>query len=130
EFQATARVHLPGIAADKGLVNLNGPVAAHLLEGAAGHRLTNPMEHEPCGLLRNAKGPCEFVAADAVLAVDDHPHGGHPLIHAKRGILEDGPDLHGELLFAALAEPDFAGLQKRVLIRSATGAVDTAIRPA
>ena len=83
------------------------------------------LKHEPCRLLGNAQGSAKFVRTDTVLAVDQHPHCRHPLIESKRGILKDRPDLDRELFLAALAEPNQARLDERVLIVTAARAADT-----
>ena len=51
---------------------------------------------------------------DTVLAVDQHPNGGHPLIKPESGILEDRPNLDGELFLASLAKPQQASLDEVV----------------
>ena len=58
------------------------------------------------------KGAVNLIAGDSVFAVADHPNCRHPLIKAHRGILENGPDFDSELLLAAIAEPQFPGLNK------------------
>jgi len=83
----------------------------------------------PCGLLRDADIISQFVGTDAVLAVGNEPDAHHPLVHAERGILEDGSDLNSELLFATLAKPHVAGGNVGVLIVAAARACDDAIRP-
>jgi hypothetical protein len=122
-------VHVPRLAADEGFVRFD--VAGQFAGGRDGQGESNPVVHEPCGLLRHAEGAVDFVGTHAVLAVDDHPHRGEPLIQANRGILEDGPRLQGELpqrmLFAAL--PAIILRLKDDVLTSAARACD-AIRPA
>jgi hypothetical protein len=67
------------------------------------------MQHEPCTLLSDAKVTGDLVAADAVLAVDQHPHGWKPLRERNRAVLEDRTNLDGELFTALLALPNAAG---------------------
>ena len=55
------------------------------------------MEHEPCGLLSDAKCPCDFATADTVFAVEDEPHCREPFVQAERRLLEDGSNLDREL---------------------------------
>ena len=90
----------------------------------------NPVHHEPCRLLRDTQSAAHFVGTDTVLGVDDEPDGNHPLVHAQSGILKDGSNLDGELLLAALAEPDAPRRDERVLRRIAAWARNLAIRPA
>jgi hypothetical protein len=80
-------VHVADLAADERFVSLD--LAVHLVErlGVNGHPQT--VQHEPRGFLGDAQIAGQFVAADAVLAVDEHPHGGQPLREGNRGILED-----------------------------------------
>lgn len=89
-----------------------------------------PLKHKPCRLLGNTKGAVNLHARDAVFAVDQHPECGHPFIHAEGRILEDRIDFESELLVAPTAEPDFASLNKVVLIRGTARANDLAIGPA
>lgn len=90
----------------------------------------NPLQHEPCRLLRNAEIAGKFVRANTVLAIRQHPHCRHPLIKAERGIFHDRLDLHRELLLAGIAEPKPARLDERKLLRSTPRAVNLAVRPA
>jgi hypothetical protein len=55
------------------------------------------MEHEPCRLLRDADVPRNLARADTVLAVDEQPERGQPLVQAERRILKDRPGLQREL---------------------------------
>ena len=88
-------VHVAGLATDEGLVHFDftGQLAAML----ALLRESDAMQHEPCGLLGHAEGFRNFATADAVLAVEDHPHCGKPFVQTERRILEDGSNLYGKL---------------------------------
>src|SRR5439155_2093351 len=99
-------VHVPRFAADEGFVDFDR--ARDLLEALVLDGEPQPMQHEPRGLLRHVDVAGDFVAADAVLAVDEHPQRRQPLVQADRAVLENRPDLHGELLFAAPAFPQRA----------------------
>src|SRR5688572_20908321 len=66
-------VHVASLTADVGLVYLH--VAVQRAAVGSLHRQANAMVHEPRGFLRHAQGAGELVAADAVLAVHDLPHG-------------------------------------------------------
>src|SRR6185437_15728478 len=128
---AHTKVHILDPAAHKGFVHFcRATFAAHLVERFVPYGLTDAMEHEPRGFLSDPNGPVEFVAADAVLAVADHPHCRHPPIQTNRGILKDRADLEGELLLAAVAEPNPTGLHKRIAFRTATRTKRLPIRPA
>ena len=78
----------------------------------------------------NPKSAGKFVAANSILAIGQHPKCGHPFVQPKRRILKDRVDLERELLFAWIAEPQLAGLDKRVLLGAATWARNFAIGPA
>jgi hypothetical protein len=128
---AASFVHVPHRTADEGFVGFN------LVSGTADlpkvlflESHANALQHEPCRLLGNVQRSAKFVRADAVLAIDQHPDSSHPLIQAKRGILEDGSDFNRELFLAAFAEPNQARLDERVFIAPAPWAGDYAIRPA
>ncbi len=122
-------MHVAGLAADERLIDFN--VAADFPARRILHRQPDTVEHEPRGLLRDAKGAVDFPRADAVLAVGDHPHARKPLIQPKRGIFKDGPGLERELPLRVLrlANPTHAGLVEVDAFAAASGAGD-AIRPA
>jgi hypothetical protein len=90
----------------------------------------NAVHHVPSRLLRDSQRAAYFVGTDSVLGVHDEPNANHPFIHAERRILKDGSYLDGELLLAALAEPDAARRDKRVLSGITTWTRHLAIRPA
>src|SRR5208282_2111863 len=74
---ALRNVHVPRLAADESFVNLN--FAAQLrAEEIVLHRKANPLQHEPCRLLRYLDVSRNFVAANAVLAVRQHPRCREP----------------------------------------------------
>lgn len=120
------------LAADVGFIDFDRSAitSAHLRKRTALHRFANAMEHEPCGLLSHSNSAMKFIARDAVLATANHPDSGHPLIEADRRILKNRPNLDGELLLAAVAEPEFPRFHKRVGIRAATRACNLVVRPA
>jgi len=101
-------VHETGRATDEGFVYFDFFTIAAKLDGRAGlHRKTNPVEHEPCGLLGDAKSAANFVGTYAVLAVGNHPNSDKPFIERQCRILKDSPYLSRELPFGveALALP-------------------------
>ena len=104
-----------GLAADVGLIDFN--LSVHFAEEPVVrlHGQPDTMEHEPSGFLGNAEIAGQFVGADPVLAVHQHPHGRQPQGQLDRGVLEDRTDLDGELLPAVPALPDPAGLEEVVL---------------
>jgi len=120
-------MHEARAPADESLVGLH--VAAELPKPGVLHRKPEPVEHEPSGLLGHAQVAGNFVGRDPVLAVDEHPSAGKPEVKADGGILEQSPDLGGELLLAAGTAPDVAGRDEVGIASLAAGAND-AIRPA
>src|SRR6266849_4121162 len=105
---------------------------AHLEERTGLHRKTNPMEHEPCGFLSDAKSAANLVRANAVLAVRNHPNGHEPLVERQGRIFHDGSDLDGELpmVVDVLALPLPLILKEHGILASASGAGHNTIRPA
>jgi hypothetical protein len=123
-------VHVSGFTADESFIDFNGRTGATKLgERAALQCEAKPMQHEPSGLLSNSDSLADFVAGDSVLAVNQHPQSGKPLIQTKRGIFKDGAKFYGELLVALFALPAFLSLEVVVLFVSASRAL-RAIGPA
>ena len=90
------------------------------------------MEHEPSGLLTDADVLSNLATADAVLAVQDHPHGGEPLVQRDSGIFHDGSDLDRELALGVVSRalPSAPFGVEADTIRPATGTNDLAVGPA
>jgi hypothetical protein len=125
-------VHVNRFAADKSFVGFNlFAFAAKLTERDGLHGETDSVKHEPCGLLRNAKSAAQFVGADSVLAVRNHPDRNEPLIQTEGGILKDGSDFGAELFasMSGLAFPQAASPKEADFLAPASGAGD-AIGPA
>jgi len=125
-------VHITRATADVGFVYFDFAAGtAELHEGIGLHGETDAMQHEPSGLLGDAERPVNFVGADAVLAVGDHPNCDKPFIERKRRILKDSPDFGRELLadMSGLAFPHAPGRDKAHVFASTGGAFD-AIGPA
>lgn len=124
-------VHETRKSADESLVGFDWTISAELIETAALHRLADAVKHEPCGRLSDAERTTDFIAANAVLAVDDLPHSDHPLVQSERAILEDRTDFDGELALgmSVLALPQSARGQKANDFTSAGRALN-AIGPA
>jgi len=91
------------------------------------HRKTYSVEHEPCGLLGDAESACDFVRANPILAVRNHPDSSEPLVERKRGILKDSPDLDGELPLGmfGFALPHATSRNESHVFASASRALDT-----
>jgi hypothetical protein len=91
-------MHVASLAANEGLIHFNrATVAAPLQERAILHGKTNAVKHEPCSLLSDPKGPGDLAGANAILRRGDDPNGRKPLVQSERRVLEDGPNLDGEL---------------------------------
>jgi hypothetical protein len=103
---------------------------AHVSERMRFQGFTDSLEHEPCRFLSYSQCATNLVTRDTILAIDQHPDGSHPLVEANRRVLEDSPYFDRELLFAALAVPEQASLDKGVLIVSATRADYLLVGPA
>src|SRR5712692_4121047 len=124
-------VHETGRAADESLVHFYFfPVSAKSHKFFAVHRKANAVHHKPSRLLSDSESAGHFIGTDSVLAVHDEPYGNHPLVHAERGVLENGSDFDGELFLTALTEPDAPRRNKRVLRRSTARTINLASRPA
>ena len=74
--------------------------------------------------------PIYLTGTHAIFAVAEHPKGAHPLIQSDWRVFKDRSHLEAELLFAALAKPDAAGADERVILRAAAWARNNAVRPA
>lgn len=132
--QLPSLVHVLDASANERFVRLYFVSRAADL-GSAAELLTlygfaDALEHEPSRSLSYSERAPEFMTADSVAGVRQKPERHHPFIETERGILEDRLYFDSELLLAAVAKPEFAGLDKRVLGRSASWANYNAIRPA
>ena len=91
-------------ATDEGFVGLDDLASAtHRIDSDDAHSLTDAVRHEPRGFESDAQGPVKLVAADALLGRAKQVHRLQPQVHRDVAILENGPDLHGELLAALVA---------------------------
>src|SRR6185437_8516091 len=91
---ALVTVNVAGLSSDEGFVYFNLlSFTAELPALWSLQAQTDTLQHKPCRLLCNPQSAVQFIAADSVLAVGQHPYSGHPLIQAKGGILEDGSNL-------------------------------------
>ncbi len=89
-------VHVAREATDKSFVGFDFAFE-FVPEGTGLHRQSDALKHEPSGLLSYTEIACDFIARNAVLAIREQPNDGKPLIQSDRRVLEDGPDLRGEL---------------------------------
>jgi hypothetical protein len=84
-------MHVSRFAADEGFGGFD--LAGHFVPRPHAQREPNAMIEEPSGLLSDANGPVNLIAADSIFAVHNLPHGRQPLVQADRRILHDGSDL-------------------------------------
>ena len=134
QSRSASLVHVLDLSADERLVGFKFRIGTTHFRLCAERPIvqspTNPMEHEPCGLLGNAKHLRQFVRRNATLARDQHPHCRHPLIKTERRIFHDCLDFDGELALARIAEPNPPRLDERELLCATPRATNAAIRPA
>ncbi len=125
-------MHVPRLTADEGFIYFD--FAASRAELASKEIIPQsqpePLNHKPCRLLGDAQSAVNFHAADAVLAIDQHPESRHPLIESERRIFKDRSQLERELLLAGVAKPDAPRLNERVFLGAATWTGHLAVRPA
>ena len=115
-LSALLGMHVLNLATNKGSIHLDN--AGHGLGVIFLHGETNALEHEPRSLLCDMQIPVDFIAANAVLAVREHPHRTHPLIKSDGAVFHHGADFDGELLLASLAEPIAARRYERMFFRA------------
>src|ERR1035441_5343126 len=92
-------VHVPRFPADESFVRFDFPTLATKFraKGFVLHGQPNPVQHEPSRLLSDAHVLGDLATADAVLAIQDHPHGCEPLVQGDGGIFHHGSDFDGKL---------------------------------
>src|SRR5882672_812334 len=130
QLRALVGVQVPGMRADERLVSLDSAGELHKAPDLQGQ--PQPVEHKPRGFLSNSQRPMDFVGADPVLVVDEHPERRKPLLQPERRILEDRTDLDGELLpgVLSMALPAPVGRQERHSVAPTGRAQDAPVRPA
>jgi hypothetical protein len=90
--------------AEEGFIGLDDRAsAAHGLDADDSHGFPYSVRHEPRGLEGHAQGSTKLIRTDALLAGAQKEHRLEPQAHRDVAILEDGADLHGELLSALVA---------------------------
>lgn len=123
------RVHVPCLAADEGFVHFD--VTSQFSAALALVRLSDPVEHEPRGLLTDTERPVEFPGRDAILGISEEPHSREPLVQAKRRVFKDSASLDRELALGVMAStlPALMLRHETDTLTSAGGAYD-AVGPA
>src|ERR1039458_5628254 len=122
-------VHVAGLASNERLINF--AFATEFQDGTILQGVADSVIHKPCGLLRDFERTVNLPTADAILAVDHHPHCGKPFVQPKRRVLEDRASLERELrgvVFLATV-PAVIVLQEQDVLAATTRA-DDAVRPA
>lgn len=64
------------------------------------------MKHKPRGFLSDAERAMDFIRANPVLGVGNHPHRGEPLVQTDRAVLKNRSDFDRKLFATMLAFPD------------------------
>jgi hypothetical protein len=120
---AARAMHIPRLAADEGFVNFD--FASKFGSRLVLHGFANPMQHEPCGLLRQSEVSRDLVAADSVFAIRHKPHGREPFAQRDRRFIENRADFNRELFpaFRGAALPDAASLEEHRFLRFAVRAL-------
>src|SRR5271155_3587712 len=121
---AFVSVHVSGKAANESFVNFNlGPGTAKLHKRANLHREPDAVEHEPSGLLSDAKSAANLIGTDTVFTIRNHPNSDKPLVQANWRILKDSPYLDGKLavMVDSLALPFVLILKKHHVLAPASG---------
>ena len=126
-FLALSGVHVASLAANERLIGLDFPRQLAALARVL-QRKTNPVKHEPGGLLGDPNVTGDLVARHTVLAIGYQPNGSQPFPQGDRRVLEGRPDFDGELLAALAALPDASRLQEH-RVRRFTMRANDAIRP-
>ncbi len=89
------------LAANVRLVHLDS--AREFVECTSADSVTNAVQHKPSSLLRYAQMLRHSDGRDSLLMRHDEIDRGEPCPQWQRGVLEDRPDLRGELLSAVSA---------------------------
>lgn len=93
-------MHVLGLAPDERFVHFY--LSRQLPKRASLHGQSDPVKHEPGGLLGYFQGAGKLAGTNAVLRVCDTPNGDEPLVEPQRRVLKNSPDLNAELLSAVL----------------------------
>lgn len=80
------------------------------------------LEHEPRRPLSDFDVAGDFVTANTVLAIQEHPERDEPFVQREGAVFKDGPDFNGELLLAALTLPYASSLEIEMLLALAVRA--------
>jgi hypothetical protein len=128
-FYSLALVHVPRLAADKGFIDFD--FASELVKTLVLHCQTNPVKHEPRGLLGDAEPAMDLIGRDSVLATDEHPCCAEPLLKRNRRVLEDRISLEreGRTEMSGIALPNTCLREPSKFFGPASWASDFAVRP-
>src|SRR5438445_1715767 len=83
------------------------------------------MQNEPSGFLSDSQVTANFIGANPVLAIDQHPKSRKPFVECDSGILENRSHFDGELLVTLFALPAVLSLKVVVLCVAALRACRT-----
>jgi len=122
-------VHVAGLTANEGLVYFD--VTGQFAASFALMRLSDPVEHEPRGLLTDSERPVKLPGRDTILGVGEEPHSREPFVQRERRVFKDGSGLDRELTFGVMATALPAlMLRHETDTLTSTGRADNAFRPA
>ncbi len=126
---ALVLMHEASRAANESFVHFD--FATHFTERLILQGEPDAMKHEPRRLLGNLESAANFIGANPVLAVGEHPSCREPLVEADGRILKDGAHLDRELPLGMVggALPDTARGAERDALR-ATSRADNPFGPA
>jgi hypothetical protein len=111
-----------------GFIDLDNAVE-RLVEGFNLRGVPEPMQHEPCGLLRDAEIAGQLRASDAFFVAGDQPNRDEPLPQAEFRILENRTNLDRKALSAGFALVS-AAIREIVDLRAAAVWAERPVRPA
>jgi hypothetical protein len=108
------------------------PAAAKLAKTSRLHSQTDAVHHEPSGFLGDSKRARNLVTTNPIAAVTNHPDRSYPLVQRDGRVLENSPDLRGELALEvnALALPLPLILEEHNIVSATSGTGDNAVGPA
>src|SRR5437763_15448437 len=96
-----------------------------------GHRLAEPVRHEPCGFVGHAEDAMDLMAAHSLLAGAEQVHRLEPQVQRDMRGLENRADRDAELALAWAAAPQThaPALYLRDPIHAAAAGANRAVRP-
>src|SRR5581483_2962059 len=123
-------VHVLQLSADECLIGFDwARTSAKLSKRAILKSQSQTVQDKPSGFLSDSQVARNFVGRYTVLAVHKHPERREPFVQGNGRILEDRPDLDGELATALFAFPALLRGKVMVILADALRAGGNAIFP-